>query len=80
MINPENQQVDSSLSWNFGLEASATLPTLDLPEGNLDGVLAEARLHRLLEDVFSAVSLQRLRLSNDQQIPEWEGPADRRRP
>ena len=68
------------LTERFALEASATLPTLDLPDGNLDGVLAEARLHRLLEDVFSAVSLQRLRLSNDQQIPEWEGPAGRRRP
>ena len=68
------------LTERFALEASATLPTLDLPDGNLDGVLAEARLHRLLEDVFSAVSLQRLRLSNDQQIPEWEGPAGRRHP
>ena len=71
---------DRLLAEQFTLEASATLPTLDLPAGNLDGVLAEARLHRLLEDVFSAVSLQRLRLSNDQQIPEWEGPTDRRRP
>ena len=68
------------LTEQFALEASATLPTLDVPAGNLDGVLAEARLHRLLEDVFSAVSLQRLRLSNDQQIPEWQGPTDRRRP
>ena len=71
---------DRLLAEQFTLEASATLPTLDLPAANLDGVLAEARLHHLLEDVFSAVSLQRLRLSNDQQIPEWEGPADRRRP
>ena len=68
------------LTEQFALEASATLPTLDVSDGNLDGVLSEARLHRLLEDVFSAVSLQRLRLSNDQQIPEWEGPTDRRRP
>ena len=71
---------DRLLTEQFTLEASATLPTLDVPAGNLDGVLAEARLHRLLEDVFSAVSLQRLRLSNDQQIPEWEGPAGRRHP
>ena len=68
------------LAEQFTLEASATLPTLDLPAGNLDGVLAEAKLHRLLEDMFSAVSLQRLRLSNDQQIPEWEGPTGRRHP
>ena len=74
------------LTEQFALEASATLPTLDLPAGNPDGMLTEARLHHLLEDVFfledvfSAVSLQRLRLSNDQQIPEWQGPADRRRP
>ena len=68
------------LTEQFALEASATLPTLDLPKGNLEDVLAGARLHHLLEDVFSAVSLQRLRLSNDQQIPEWEGPSDRGRP
>ena len=48
------------LADQFTLEASATLPTL---EGPID----------LLEDVFSALSLQRLRLSNDQQIPEWNG-------
>ena len=64
----------------FALEASATLPALDLPTSSLEDVLAGARLHHLLEEVFSAVSLQRLRLSNDQQIPEWEGPATRRRP
>ena len=67
------------LTEQFALEASATLPTLDLPAGNPHGMLTEARLHHLLEDVFFAVSLQRLRLSNDQQIPEWQGPADRRR-
>ena len=48
------------LADQFTLEASATLPTL---EGSTDK----------LEDVFSALSLQRLRLSNDQQIPEWNG-------
>ena len=67
------------LTEQFALEASATLPALDLPTGNLEDVLAGARLHHLLEDVFSAVSLQRLRLSNDQQIPEWEGPSGRGR-
>ena len=48
------------LADQFTLEASATLATL---EGQTDD----------LEDVFSALSLQRLRLSNDQQIPEWNG-------
>ena len=71
---------DRLLTEQFTLEASATLPTLDVPAGSLGGVFAEARLHRLLEDVFSAVSLQRLRLSNDQQIPEWQGPTDPHRP
>ena len=69
---------DRLLTEQFALEASATLPTLDLKTGNLEDQLAGARLHHLLEDIFSAVSLQRLRLSNDQQIPEWEGPASRR--
>ena len=70
---------DRLLTEQFTLEASTTLPTLDLPTSNFEDVLAGARLHRLLEDVFSAVSLQRLRLSNDQQIPEWQGPTDWRR-
>ena len=68
------------LTEQFALEASATLPALGLPKGNLEDLVADARLHLLLEDVFSAVSLQRLRLSNDQQIPEWQGPTDSRRP
>ena len=66
---------DRLLTEQFTLEASATLPTLDLKTSNLEDLLAGATLDHLLEDVFSAVSLQRLRLSNDQQIPEWEGPA-----
>ena len=48
------------LAGQFALEASATLPTLERPTDDL-------------EDVFSALSLQRFRLSNDQQIPEWNG-------
>ena len=48
------------LADQFTLEASATLPTLEGPTEDM-------------EDVFSALSLQRLRLSNDQQIPEWNG-------
>ena len=70
---------DRRLTEQFTLEASATLPALELPASQLEQVLADARLHRLLEDVFSAVSLQRLRLSNDQRIPEWRGPTDRLR-
>ena len=50
------------LADQFTLEASAALPTLEGPTDKLE-----------LEDVFSALSLQRLRLSNDQQIPEWNG-------
>ena len=70
---------DRLLTEQFTLEASATLPTFDLPTSSLEDKLAETRFHHLLDDVFSAVSLQRLRLSNDQQIPEWQGPTDRRR-
>ena len=70
---------DRPLTEQFTLEASATLPTLDLPTSSLEDAFTGARLDPPLEDVFSAVSLQRLRLSNDQQIPEWQGPTDRRR-
>ena len=51
------------LADQFRHEASATLPTLEGQTEKLE-----------LEDVFSALSLQRLRLSSDQQIPEWNGP------
>ena len=44
----------------FRLEATARLPAAG-SESDLDGV-------------FIALELQRLRLSNDQQIPEWSGP------
>ena len=44
----------------FRLEATARLPAI--------GSASD------LEDVFVALGLQRLRLSNDQQIPEWGGP------
>ena len=71
---------DRLLTEQFTLEASATLPALDFKTSNLEDLLAGSRLHHLLEDVFSAVSLQRLRLSNDQQIPEWEGPSASHRP
>ena len=71
---------DRLLTEQFTLEASATLPTLELPPGNLRDLLAGTRIHRVLEDVFAAIGLQRIRLSNDQRIPEWQGPRDRRRP
>ncbi|MDE0659246.1 MAG: methyltransferase domain-containing protein [Gammaproteobacteria bacterium] len=44
----------------FRIEATARLPAI--------GSVSD------LEDVFVALELQRLRLSNDQQIPEWSGP------
>ena len=56
-----------SITEQFSLEASATLPTLEGPTHKLENPTDD------LEDVFSALSLQRLRLSNDQQIPEWNG-------
>ena len=48
------------LGERFRLEATARLPAI--------GSASD------LEDVFVALGLQRLRLSNDQQIPEWAGP------
>ena len=48
------------LGERFRLEATARLPAI--------GSASD------LEDVFGALGLQRLRLSNDQQIPEWAGP------
>ncbi|MDN3519056.1 class I SAM-dependent methyltransferase [Aquisalimonas lutea] len=44
----------------FGREAAATLGGLDTRE-SIE-----------LEDVFSAVSLRRIRLKHDQQVPEWQ--------
>jgi len=50
----------AELGDRFRLEAKARLPAV--------GSASD------LEDVFVALGLQRLRLSNDQQIPEWGGP------
>ena len=50
----------AELGDRFRLEATARLPAV--------GSASD------LEDVFVALGLQRLRLSNDQQIPEWGGP------
>ena len=49
-----------ALDERFRLEAGARLPAL--------GGRAEP------DDIFTAMSLQRMRLSNDQQVPEWGGP------
>ena len=50
----------AELGDRFRLEATARLPAV--------GSASD------LEDVFVALGLQRLRLCNDQQIPEWGGP------
>ena len=50
----------AELGIRFRLEATARLPSVGSESD--------------LEDVFIALELQRLRLSNDQQIPEWGGP------
>lgn len=54
---------DRPLTEQFTLEASATLPTLELPAGGLRDPAARTGMHRVLEDVFAAVSLQRIRLT-----------------
>jgi hypothetical protein len=51
---------DSVLADRFVLEASASLPGINLSDANSD-------------DIFSAVSIQRMRLRHDQQVPEWSG-------
>jgi SAM-dependent methyltransferase len=48
------------LAGRFVLEAAASLPGMMSPKSDL-------------YDVFAAMSLQRLRLKNDQQVPEWGG-------
>ena len=50
-----------TLQEQFRLEAKARLPAIE-STGDL-------------QDVFAAVAFQRLRLSHDQQIPEWGGPS-----
>ena len=51
---------DPLLPERFVLEASASLPGMMAPSSELD-------------DVYAAMSLQRMRLKNDQQVPEWGG-------
>lgn len=54
--------VDAVLPLRFGEEARASLPALG-GTGELPGA----------DDVFTAMGLQRLRLRQDQQVPEWTG-------
>ena len=51
---------EAALDERFRLEARARLPALGASEAP--------------DDIFTAMSLQRMRLSNDQQVPEWAGP------
>ena len=51
---------DSLLAERFALEAAASLPS----------IMASALA---LEDVYAALTLQRMRLKHDQQVPEWDG-------
>lgn len=51
---------DPVLAERFALEAAASLPSVMSPAAPL-------------EDVYAAVSLQRMRLKHDQQVPEWSG-------
>ncbi|MDP9055699.1 MAG: hypothetical protein M3N93_15565 [Acidobacteriota bacterium] len=51
---------DALLGARFVVEAAASLPAMASPESHLT-------------DVYAAMSLQRMRLKNDQQVPEWMG-------
>ena len=53
---------DSPVSARFYLEARTSLPVIK----RTDGVAGA-------DDVFDAVRFQRLRLKENQQIPEWAG-------
>ncbi|MCG5547514.1 hypothetical protein [Halorhodospira halochloris] len=52
-------QQDEALPVRFRREAAASLPGIDESD------------KANLEDIYSAVSLRRMRLKHDQQIPEW---------
>jgi hypothetical protein len=51
-------KTETSLPEQFLTEARASLPTFSSSEPS---------------DVFPAVTLQRIRLRHDQQVPEWDG-------
>ena len=53
---------DSPIAHRFFLEARSSLPLINV-SGDLISV----------DDVFDAVAFQRLRLKENQQIPEWAG-------
>ena len=48
------------ISNRFWIEARSSLPTANIPDGRLD-------------DVFDALCCQRIRLKDNQQVPEWSG-------
>ena len=59
---------DLGLARRFGVEALASLPALHGPEEmSRSGGIPDP------EDVYAAMGLQRLRLRQDQQVPEWTG-------
>ncbi len=51
---------NSVLAERFRIEAGASLPIVSADKVRLD-------------DVFAGLTLQRLRLKHDQQVPEWQG-------
>jgi hypothetical protein len=51
-------RIETQLPQQFLQEARASLPTFSSSE---------------LGDVFASVTLQRIRLRHDQQVPEWDG-------
>ena len=53
---------DHPLAQRFALEASASLPGVVAADADLDSY-------------YSALNLQRLRLKQNQQVPEWSGTA-----
>ena len=53
-------QPDHPLAERFALEASASLPGIQ--PGDFD-----------LDNYYSALNMQRLRLKQNQQVPEWTG-------
>lgn len=55
------ESTHAMLADRFVLEAAASLPGVEKTNAGSN-------------DIFSAVSLQRLRLRHDQQVQEWSGP------
>ena len=60
-LTAANPDIDHHpLAQRFALEASASLPGVVAAEADLDSY-------------YSALNLQRLRLKQNQQVPEWSG-------